>query len=119
MPKLPEEKRRDSDYIADMIEFGEKAISYCKNITKEELEKDSRTLFATTYCIQCVGEASVHLSDETKVKITSVPWKEIRGMRNILVHAYHNADADVIYYTATSELPALIKSIKNFITQNS
>ena len=113
MPKPPKEKRRDSDYLADMVEFGERAISYSKELTKEDLEKDSRTLFAVTYCIQCVGEASVHISDETKTRISNIPWKEIRGMRNILVHAYHNADTDVIYFTATSELPPMIKILKD------
>ena len=108
----PHSNRKDIDYLRDIVEYAERSISFCAALDLASFEKDTKTFFAVAYCIQTIGEASTHVSPETKQKLKHIPWKEMKAMRNILVHAYHNADYEVIWSTVTEDLPALIKEIK-------
>ena len=65
-------------------------------------------LFALVQAIQIVGEAASRISQETRTAASSVPWARIIGMRNRLVHAYIDIDHEVVWTTATVEIPELL-----------
>lgn len=111
----PHDQRRDVDCLYDMVEYAQRAISFCINLDVKQFEQDTKTMFAVTYCLQTIGEASTHISNATKQKIKDVPWNEMKAMRNILVHAYHNADFEVIWSTVKGDLPLLVKEVKKFL----
>lgn len=115
--KVPPEKRRDQDYLNDMIVHAETALRFTDGMLLADFEADQRTAMAATHCLQIVGEASVHLSNYVKSQIRSVPWAEIRGMRNILVHAYHNADDEIIFLAIKNRLPEMILAIKGYLLE--
>lgn len=68
---------------------------------------------AVSLCILQIGELSNHISDDFKLEHSAVPWREIRGMRNVVAHEYGSIDADIMWETATENLT----QIKEFCEQ--
>src|SRR5439155_3265414 len=76
-----------------------------------DLDSDEMLLFALVRAIEIIGEAASRVSDETRQAFPAVPWSEVVAMRNRLVHAYHNVNHDILWKTATVEVPALAASL--------
>lgn len=64
-------------------------------------------LRALVNCIEVIGEAATHVSEQTRSRMTQVPWRAIIGMRNRLIHAYFDINKDIVWVTVTSELACL------------
>jgi uncharacterized protein with HEPN domain len=62
-----------------------------------------------------VGEASSHFSEEFKVTLPSIAWKEIAGMRVLLAHAYHRVDSEVVWTAATVSVPELVIQLRKIL----
>ncbi len=90
-----------------MIEAADETMSFVAGQTRSGLEKDRKTLFAVIRCIEIIGEAAGKVTDATRNSAPDVPWTAIVGMRNRLVHAYFDVDADLVWKTTSIELPAL------------
>ncbi len=114
----PPEKRRDADYLQDMMTHAEMAITFVAGMDFSTFEKDLKTVHAATHCIQIVGEASIHLTQQIKDSLPAIQWHQIRGMRNLLVHAYHNADSEIIFVTIRDRLPNLIHTIRTYLERS-
>ncbi|MDP3513596.1 MAG: DUF86 domain-containing protein [Sulfuritalea sp.] len=99
----PEDRVR----LLHMIEAADEAVSFIAGCTPIGLENDRKTLFAVIRCIEIIGEAAARVSDATRNSAPDVPWSAIVGMRNRLVHAYFDVDADLVWKTTSVELPVL------------
>jgi uncharacterized protein with HEPN domain len=86
--------------------------NFVANITYEEFIKDRKTLNAVVRSIEIIGEASKQLPDSLKAKYPELPWKEITGMRNKLIHAYFGIDTETIWETIKHNIPALKQTIQ-------
>jgi uncharacterized protein with HEPN domain len=62
--------------------------------------------------ITIVGEAAWSLSHSIKDQNPQIPWKQLEGMRHILVHDYFKVDWDIVFTTARDHIPALMPQIK-------
>ncbi len=94
----------------------EKIIQYCNEAgemtdlsegTKGDSKENKACRYATAMCLMQIGELAGHLSDEAKIRMSMIAWNAIRGMRNVLAHDYVSVDWDVIWKTATKDLPIL------------
>ena len=63
-----------------------------------------------------IGELANHLSDEFKSAHREIPWRQIRGMRNLVAHEYSTMDIEVIWYTSIEDIPALRLFCEQFLT---
>lgn len=105
-------EHKDKQYITHIVSFSESAIQYCEGMNYQEFEADQKTIHAVSYCVQTIGEATAKLSEEAKKTYPNVPWREIKAMRNILVHMYHNADPVILWKTVRENLPELLEELK-------
>jgi uncharacterized protein with HEPN domain len=69
-------------------------------------------------CVLQIGELAKNLSDDVIQKYSGMPWKQIKGMRDIAAHGYENFDIDILWQTLKTDLPALHKYCKEIIKQN-
>lgn len=67
---------------------------------------------ALTRAIEIVGEAAAQVSDAGRAELPAIPWQQIVGMRNRLVHAYFDIDLDILWDTVQLSLPILIAPLK-------
>jgi uncharacterized protein with HEPN domain len=74
--------------IADIFDFIEKLERILNGKSEQHFTEDEVLRLAVERLIQNIGEAAIHLPDEITSSIPDMPWKEIAGMRHILVHGY-------------------------------
>jgi len=65
--------------------------------------------------LEIIGEASVNISEELKSKYPNFPWREMRGMRNRLIHAYFGIDLNLVWEVLTRDISKLKKQIEEII----
>jgi uncharacterized protein with HEPN domain len=98
----------DAIRIRHMIEAAQTAQRFVALRQRADLDANEMLRYAVVQAIQIVGEAASKVSTETRAATPSVPWARITGMRNRLVHGYTDIDAEVVWKTATEEIPALL-----------
>ena len=109
-------KRSDIDLLDDILICMGKIQSYLKGLTYDQFSNDSKTQDAIIRNIEIIGEATKHLSDIIKLRYDHIPWKEIAGTRDRLIHGYFGVNIDIVWEIATTDIPKLkaqIEEIKN------
>ena len=97
--------------IADILREAEKILRYVEELDRRSFERDERTVDAVLKCLAVIGEAASRLPDSVTNNYPSIPWKDIRGMRNIVIHEYFGVSLDVVWRTATVDVPELIAAL--------
>jgi uncharacterized protein with HEPN domain len=95
-----------------MIQAAESAQRFVAGRTRADIDADEQLRFALVQAVQIIGEAASRVSPETRSAIPSVPWADVMFMRNRLVHAYFDIDHDIVWQTATEDVPALLSSLR-------
>ena len=98
-----------------MLESAESVLAFIAGRTRADLDDDRILLFALVYAIQVIGEAASKVSTATRDAHPEIPWPAIVGMRNRLVHAYFDIDPEVVWKTATEELPAVLPLLRALV----
>ena len=80
---------------------------------------DKKTVFACAFTIGQIGELASNISEETIREYDSVPWRNIRGMRNRIVHDYEHVDMTVLWGTLKNSLPELIDMLNSLLAKDS
>jgi uncharacterized protein with HEPN domain len=74
--------------------------------------KDDKTVYAVIRAVEIIGEAATNIPEEVRAKYPNVPWREVKGMRNKLVHQYFGINMEVVWQTLQEDLPILIEALK-------
>lgn len=75
----------------------------------DEFSQDEKTQFALLRFIEIIGEASKKIPDGIKEQSKDIPWREISGMRDLLIHDYFGVNIQVVWQTGIKDLPELKK----------
>lgn len=85
--------------------------SYLVKADFSEFQNNSMMRFACIKQMEIIGEASNHISDEVKLKFSSVQWSQIIGMRNVFVHEYFGVDSSLVWEIIRNDIPDLKSKI--------
>ncbi len=102
-------------YIKHILDCIQKIEKYSSKITKNEFLKKSMIQDAIIRQIEIMGEASKLISEKTKKENLEIPWKDMTGMRDKLIHGYFGVDLDAVWQTVKKDIPTLKKGIKKII----
>ena len=86
----------DQVRIKHMVEAAGDAASFIAGRARTDLDTDRMLLFALIRCIEIIGEAARQVTDEARNRSADIPWSAIAGMRNRLIHAYFDVDAELV-----------------------
>jgi uncharacterized protein with HEPN domain len=103
-------KRVYWDYVKDISESIEDAEEFVKGYEFEDFKKDKKTVYAVIRAIEVIGEAAKKIPKPIRDRYPDVPWKEMAGMRDKLIHEYFGVDIEVLWKTVQQDLP-LLKSL--------
>lgn len=101
-------------HILESIELIEK---YLKNKSKEDFSKSIQLQDSVIRRIEIIGEATKALPQNIKQYYPDVPWKQISGMRDILIHKYFGVDLDLTWQAILKDIPELKKNIKKILEE--
>lgn len=98
--------------VRDILDAIEKLERILNGKSEQDFYKDEVLRLAVERLIQNIGEAAIHIPDEMKAKVPDLPWKEIAGMRHILVHGYDIVDEAITWKTVTEDIVLMKKSLR-------
>ncbi len=98
-----------------MLDCAEAISKFSTGKSRQDLDLDRFFASAIMREFEVLGEAASAISIQTKSHFKQIPWKEIVGMRNQLIHAYFDVDHDIVWSTIMTALPDLIPKIKSAI----
>lgn len=101
-------KHDETIYIKHILEAANKITLLVNRGGKELYDSDFAVADAIVRELLVVGEAAKRLSSQTKLKYNAIPWKDVIGMRNWLVHGYSEIDWDRVWNTAIKDIPQVI-----------
>ena len=108
-------RRDDKTLLHDMIEAARSAVSEIEGSTVAALSADHIRALGLTKCLEITGEAAGQLSGELRQRHPEVPWGQLVGMRNRLVHAYFEIDYEQVWKALTEDLPPLIEQLQRIL----
>lgn len=98
--------------LRHMLNYACEAVNMAQGRTRQDLDTDRMFELALVRLVEIVGEAAARVSEAGKAKSPSIPWRQIVGMRNRLIHGYDAVDRNVLWDTIQDDLPALIKILR-------
>jgi uncharacterized protein with HEPN domain len=98
-----------------MLDAGRDALDFARHETRASLAKDRKLEFALVKAIEIVGEAASRISQECRADFPQIPWNNIIGMRNRLIHAYYDINLDILWQTITEDLPPLVAELERIL----
>jgi uncharacterized protein with HEPN domain len=105
--------------IEDILAAIERARRYTADLDLASFTADEKTIDAVCYCFGIIGEAARNIPDEIVEKTSDLPWAEMRGMRNVIVHEYFGVTRETLWKTALEDLPAVAERLRALLSWNS
>ncbi len=103
---------RDLVYLLDILEAARLAQTFVEDVDQNLFEQDLMRQSAVMRQIEVMSEATKRLSEEFRANHPNILWRNIAGMRDILIHAYDHVDLDEVWNAATISIPALIRQLE-------
>ena len=110
---------RDDAYLLDMLLAARDAAEFSSLITYSQFTSSRLHQNAILKAVEIVGEAASQVSIGTRQSQPDIPWGDIVGMRNRLVHAYFEVDIELVWQTVQEDLPLLITQLERIVPQDS
>lgn len=104
-------KRGDSELLCDIKEASRRISVYTDKLSLDEFKKNRKTQDAVIRNLEIIGEATKNLSIALKRKHHNIPWKEMAGLRDRLIHQYFGVNFDIVWKIIRQELPELASRI--------
>jgi len=97
--------------LRHMLDHAKEAVELIAGRERTELQHNRILELALIRLVEIVGEASAKVSPEAQAKYPTIPWPQVIGMRNRLIHGYDSVDLDILWDTIELDLPPLVAEL--------
>lgn len=108
-------RRETSLRLRHMLEHAIEAVSMLRGKTSDDLVTDRQLNLATMRLLEIVGEAAARVPADERERYAGVPWYEIIGLRNRLIHGYDSVDLAIVWEIVQDDLPKLIAALEDAV----
>jgi uncharacterized protein with HEPN domain len=109
-------EREDEIRLRPMLDAAREPVALTANRTWTHRNTDRALALGLVKEIEIIGEAASKVSVATQAAVPAIPWADVVGMRNRLVHAYFDINLNVVWSTVTAELPPLIRELEELVS---
>ena len=102
--------------LRHMLAYATEAVALMRDRRRADLDTDRALGLAVLRCLEIVGEAASRIPVAIRRRYPNIPWPQIIGMRNRLIHGYDIVDYDIIWNTVTKELPPLVVELEKILS---
>jgi uncharacterized protein with HEPN domain len=106
---------RDQETLIDILESIKLILHYMEGISFDDLTENIEKQDAILRRITIIGEATKRLSKDFREQHSTIPWKAIAGMRDVITHDYDEVDLDEIWTVVNTNLPELLNYIEPLV----
>jgi uncharacterized protein with HEPN domain len=103
--------------VADMVEACARVIEYTTGFDGSTLRADKKTVDAVVRNLEVLGEAAKRVSEPIRARAVDVPWRQIAGMRDVLIHDYFGVDLDIVCDVALAKVPLLHVTLEALLAE--
>ena len=107
--------RRDDAYLLDVLLAARKVLAFVAGVSREEFERSDLHQNAVIRPLEIIGDAARQVSQQTRDARPEIPWEQMIGMRNRLIHEYFRVDVRRVWDTIQNDLPRLISLIEPLV----
>ena len=98
--------------LRHMLDYSREAAALIAGRTRPDLDSDRQLNLALVRLLEIVGEAASRTTEQERLGCPTIPWSQIVGLRNRLIHGYDSVDFDVLWGIVTSDVPKLIAELE-------
>jgi len=110
-------KKDASVFLEDILKNIELIEKFTRNLSKEQFLDDEKTQYGVMHGIEIMGEATKNLGRDLTGRYKNVPWKDIAGMRDKLIHNYFGVNVEEVWIVAKQDLPELKAKIQKILAE--
>jgi uncharacterized protein with HEPN domain len=110
--------RTHVDYLEDILQAIQKAEDFTRNMDFRTFSEDDKTVFAVVRALEIIGEASKKIPPEFKQQNPDLPWRDMAGMRDKLIHDYFGVNEEVVWNTVLEDLPPVKTLLQSIVETN-
>ena len=108
--------RRESDIpLRHMLDHAKEIVAMMSGKNRAELDTDRKLNLAVVRLLEIIGEAATRVPAEERARNPDIPWPEVIGLRNRLIHGYDSVDFDILWKIVNDDLPPLITALKKIV----
>ena len=108
-------RRDDKVSLLDMLLYAREAVAVSGQTSREDFREDRVVQLAMQKLVEIVGEAANRVSEKTQQGRPEIPWPQIIGMRNRLIHGYDEVNLDILWKIVETDLPPLIQQLEDIV----
>ena len=105
----------DQARLRHMLDHAAEAVALAKGRIRGDLDTDRLLNLSLVRLLEIVGEAAARLSAETRNRYQTIPWPDIIGLRNRLIHGYDIVDFDILWDIVNDDIPPLIAQLREIV----
>ena len=102
-------------YLTDILDAIERIEKYTKALSLKKFRDDEKTIDAVVRNFEIIGEAARHVPNAMRLRHPAVPWKQIVGARDKVIHEYFGVDLDVLWKTVAEDLSVLKQQVAELL----
>lgn len=111
-------ERDDLLLVKDILEAGEKILRFTSNISFDEFLLNEMMQDAVVRNFEIIGEASSRISADYQGNKSHLPWAEMKGLRNRLIHEYFGVDFNIVWNIIQHQLEPLVESLNGLVQES-
>lgn len=102
-------------YLKDILAALESVETFVERMSFEEFRADDKTASAVVRKFEIIGEAAKNIPEDIRRRYAKIPWKEMAGMRDRLIHFYFGVDYHLVWTTIKERLPSVKQKIQKIL----